>query len=128
MLSKISTPKASAIAKRYNGFENKSTLISPPSSTKNSVPRGRFFNFPGTTKSRKERDSDKINNSDFVSSMANGQVNKKDKNFKNMSGPIQFDKSYSGWQHNFSGLSHNSSSSKMGVKDTKRTKVSSSKQ
>lgn len=69
----------------------------------------------------------KLNSSEIVSSMVNGHVVKKDKNFKNMSGPIQFDKSYSGWQHNFSGLSHNSSSSKVGVKDNKRTKLSNSK-
>lgn len=119
MLSKISTPKANAIGRRYNGFENKSTLISPPSSTKNSEPRGHFFNFPGTTKAKG------LNTSEIVSAMATGHVSKKDKNFKNMSGPIQFDKSTSGWQHNFSGLSHNSSASKVGGKELK-TKTSTS--
>lgn len=118
MLSKISTPKANAVGRRYNGFENKSTLVSPPSSTKHSEPRGHFFNFPSTTKA--------MNTSEIVSSMATGNVSKKDKNFKNMSGPIQFDKSHSGWQHNFSGLSHNSSSSKIGVKESRKNKASSS--
>lgn len=118
MLSKISTPKANAISRRYNGFENKSTLISPPSSTKHSEIRGPFFNFPGTTKGKRKGMN--------TSELATGHVVDKDKNFKNMSGPIQFDKSHSGWQHNFSGLSHNSSSSKIGPKEIKQNKGSSS--
>lgn len=52
MLSKISTPKANAIGRKHHGFETKSNLVSPPSSTKHSEPRSHFFNFPGTTKAR----------------------------------------------------------------------------
>lgn len=126
MLSKISTPKANAIGRKYNGFENKSTVVSPPSSTKHSEPRGHFFNFPGTTKARAKG----INASDMMAAMAQGVIDnsKKDKNnFKNMSGPIQFEKeSQSVWNHNFSGLSHNSSSSRLGTKDRKKGKPSTS--
>ena len=123
MLSKISTPKANAIGRKYQGFENKSTLISPPSSTKHSDPRGHFFNFPATTKAR----SKNVNASDMMVAMVNDATKKKkDKNFKNMSGPIQFEKSQSVWNNNFSGLSHNSSSSKIGAKEKRKVKPSTS--
>jgi hypothetical protein len=58
--------------------------------------------------------------------MAAGVTQSHDKNFKNMSGPIQFEKSHSGWQNNFSGLSQNSSSSKIGTKELKCNITSSS--
>lgn len=122
MLSKISTPKANAVGRKYKGFGDKSNLISPPSSTKHSEPRS-HFNFPGTTKAR----GNKMNVSDIVSAMAVGHVNKKkEANFKNLSGPIQFENPQSAWNNNFSGLSHNSSSSKIGVKDKKRSRPSQS--
>jgi serine/threonine protein kinase len=124
MLSKISTPKANAVGRKYNRFENKSNVVSPPSSTKNSEPRGHFFNFPGTTKARAKG----INATDMMAAIVHGASKKKNKskNFKNMSGPIQFEKSQSVWNHNFSGLSHNSSSSRVGTKDIKQTKPSTS--
>jgi len=122
MLSKISTPKANAVGRRYRGFDNKSNLVSPPSSTKHSGPRGKYFNFPGTTKAKGKG----MNTSEIVSAMAAGVTQSHDKNFKNMSGPIQFEKSHSGWQNNFSGLSQNSSSSKIGTKELKCNITSSS--
>ena len=124
MLSKISTPKANAIGRRYTRFESKSNVVSPPSSTKHSEPRGQFFNFPATTKARAKG----INATDMMAAITQGAVKKKNKakDFKNMSGPIQFEKSQSVWNHNFSGLSHNSSSSKIGTKDIKQTKASTS--
>jgi len=123
MLSKISTPKANAIGRKYNGFENKSTLISPPSSTKHSEPRGHFFNFPSTTKAQ----SKGKNASGLSSALEHGIVKKKKtNNFKNMSGPMNFENSQSAWQNNFSGLSHNSSSSKIGNKEKRKAKQSTS--
>lgn len=87
--SKISTPKSNAIGRKLNGFENKSTIISPPSSTKNSEPRTHFFNFPGTTKAKAKG----MSTSEIVSSGANCYDSKiTEKNFMNNSCQIQFEK------------------------------------
>jgi dual specificity tyrosine-phosphorylation-regulated kinase 2/3/4 len=88
----------------------------PMSSTKHSEPRGKFFNFPNTTKAKA------VNTSEIVSAMANEANFTANRDFKNMSGPIQLDKSTSGWQNNFSGLSQNSSSSRVVAKEKAKRK------
>ena len=80
LYSKISTPKANAIGRKLNGYENKSTIISPPSSTKHSDPRTYFFNFPGTTKAK----SKGMSTSEIVSTVMQGYDTKiTEKNFMN---------------------------------------------
>ena len=119
--SKISTPKANTVGRKWNGFENKSTVVSPPSSTKNSEPRTHFFNIPGTTKAKTKG----MSTSEIVSAVTAGyDRNKADKNFMNNSGQIQFERPNADWLK-YSELSHNSSASKIGVKE-KSTKPSTS--
>lgn len=118
MMSKVSTPKANVIRRKKTGFENKSTLlISPPSSTKHADPKMHFFNFPGTTKAKGFNKNYSVIGTEYDS--------QNNANFKNMSGPIQFEKANIGWKNNTSCLSHNSSSSKLEHKEDK-SKVSTS--
>lgn len=106
MLSKISTPKSNTTGRKAPA-EHKSHIVSP-STAKHSDPKS-HFNFPGPAKARGKNKHASVADCEYNS--------KRGKNFKNMSGPIQFEKSGQMWKSNLSGLSHNSSSSKFGAKE-----------
>lgn len=111
--SKVTSPKTNAGVKKSKILENSSIVISPPSSAKNSEFRAHFFKVLGAPKTKAKG----ISTSDIVSAVTAGyNTNISERKIMNNSGQIKFEKPNHEWLK-FSDLSHNSSFTKLGVKE-----------